>query len=380
MTTDVRTLLHDTAAVPERGPDIERAMRTARARRRRRGIGALVAVVVLALVVGVVALGSGGGEGASVAVAPRQTGAGSAVVPTGWKTIAADPGITIAVPPEWNAESTSETNIGTPVLNLVSLDTDVNMFLGACATGHPLASTPSKAGSILTLWEFPAASQQVPDVTNTLTDVVDRPTSFAGELIPGTNECTGVRYDQLAFRDSGRVFLVRVVSVFPAPAEEAARLALAAQVLDTLRISPVEEATTTEPVTGSLPATTGAPPFVATTDDEREITALIGRWLYFQSDDEIRDTIVGADSILDLVHEGMQEYRVNAPDGYSGDVHSLALSDATHATFEFTLLLHGSPLSTNQRGAAVKVDGRWMITRESECSLLALGQLICPPE
>ena len=61
MTTDVRTLLHDSAEAPTRAPDINGTTSVhARARRRQRGLGALVAVMVLALATG--ALGLGGGR------------------------------------------------------------------------------------------------------------------------------------------------------------------------------------------------------------------------------------------------------------------------------------------------------------------------------
>jgi hypothetical protein len=30
-------------------------------------------------------------------------------------------------------------------------------------------------------------------------------------------------------------------------------------------------------------------------------------------------------------------------------------------------------------GVAVRIDGRWMVSRATECSLLSLGGLVCPP-
>src|SRR5262245_60203048 len=101
MTTDVRTLLHDTAETPNRGPDVEAAMRVARHRRRRlRGVGATAAVVVLTLVGGVfVATSGGGGDDASVAIGPGQ----STVTPDGWKRVVTAPGVTIALPPGWDS-------------------------------------------------------------------------------------------------------------------------------------------------------------------------------------------------------------------------------------------------------------------------------------
>ena len=108
MTTDVRTLLHDAADAPTRGPDIGGALQRARdRRRRRRGVGALVAVVVIALVTGAVALGGGGGDDARVAIGPRQ---GVSEIPDGWKTVHADPGITVSVPATWKVPGQRDTD------------------------------------------------------------------------------------------------------------------------------------------------------------------------------------------------------------------------------------------------------------------------------
>jgi hypothetical protein len=387
MTGDVRTLLHDTAETPSREPDIGAALRTARdRRRRRRGFSTLAAVLVTALVTGALVLGGGSGDEARVAIGPRQVGS---AIPEGWQPITTDSGVSLSVPPGWKSESTSATPIGTPMVNVSESANDTEDVLLACTMHRDPASPPTSPASLLTLWEVPADSTQVTDVANGTLDVVDRPVSFAGALVPGPNECHGARYDQLAFQDAGRVFLVRVVSVYPTAADEEVRLALAARVLDTLRVQPLEAATTTTaPATTTTPtatvvpgvtAPTSAAPFVPNTDDERAIVALVARWLTFQSDDGIRETLIDADSILDLIHEGTRQYQMNMPDGYSGELQSLQFDDATHARFTFTLLLHGQPLYMNQQGEAVKIDGRWMMTRQSECSLLALGQLICPP-
>jgi hypothetical protein len=179
--------------------------------------------------------------------------------------------------------------------------------------------------------------------------------------------------------------MVRVVTVFPSPADEETRMSLAAQVLDTLRVEPLRStATMTMPVAPvqtdiTTPVATAAP-FVPNTEDETAIVELIDRWLYAQPDDGVRATIVDADSILDLIHEGMNQYAANLPAGYTGKVESLKFSDSTHADIVFTLYLHDSPLYGHQPASAVKVNGRWMMTRKSECDLLAHGSLICPAE
>lgn len=384
MTTDVRTLLHDAADAPSRPPDLDRARRSARdRRRRRRGVGALAAIVVLALVTGFVALGGGDGGNARVAIGPRQTGS---EIPDGWKTIHADPGITISIPPDWKTSSPSTTPVGVPVLSMDDLPADAGDILSACTMGQGAASLPEDAGSLVNIWEYAGDATEVPDANNEMLGVVDRPETFVGALARGAPivgaPCPGARYDQLAFRAAGRVFMVRVVTIFPTAAVEETRLALTGRVLDTLRVEPLstEATTTTGPppsATVSPTVVTTAPPFEPTTQDERDIASLVSRWLTYQSDDEIRATIVDADSILDAMHEGMRQYESNLS-GYSGRADSVHLTDDTHADVVFTLFLNGGVLYSNQHGAAVKVDGRWMMTRGSECALLSLGGITCP--
>lgn len=78
------------------------------------------------------------------------------------------------------------------------------------------------------------------------------------------------------------------------------------------------------------------------------------------------------------MHEGMRQYQMNLS-GYSGRADSIRVIDDTNAEFTFTLFLNGGVLYGNQQGSAVKVDGRWMITRDPECVLLSLGSISCPP-
>jgi hypothetical protein len=383
MTTEVRTLLHDAADVPIRAPDLERARESARIRRRRRrGVGALAAVVVLVLVTAAVAVRSGGGgDGAHVAIGPRQT---NSTVPDGWKTIHADPGITVSVPAAWKVGQGNATPIGVPVLSLEDLDPLADDALAACFLGRTPVSAPEEGGSLINMWEFPASSNEVPGTADDVLTVVDRPTTFSGALTLGPRTCPVAEYQQIAFRDAGRVFLVRAVSVIPSNAENPELLALAAQVLDTLKIEPLDDSatpTTTEvaspPLPSIPPTATTAPPFVPTSADEQQIADLVARWLTYQSDDEIRATIQGADSILDAMHEGMRQYQMNLS-AYSGRADAVHLVDDSHADIVFTLFLNGGVLYGNQHGHAVKVDGRWMMTRDSECSLLALGSISCP--
>jgi hypothetical protein len=435
MTTDVRTLLHAAADTPTRDADITRALATAHARRRRaRGLGAIAAVVVIALGVGAIALGGGGDDEANVAIGPHQT---RSDIPDGWKELTADPGISIAIPPEWNSYDFGRADVAERRIAVGTSDPE-EQFPFACADPRVDPAT-IPGGTWISMWEYPADSQSVVSPTDGSVRPVElRPSTFAGR---STAECdTGV-FTDVAFRDAGRVFLARVVvrtslsearlelkaqlealqsqigalipQVAGHPPNEASLSAqlralqheysnlydryaqrgsdpaveLAAQVLDTLRIEPLGgSSTTTVPVTTmpvppsvALPTITTLPAFVPSTDDEKAIADLVVRWLHYQDDDGIRATIVDADSLLDATHEGMRQYEKNLPDGYTGRIESLHLNDASHADFVFTLFLHGGPLYSHLTAHAVKVDGRWMITRDSQCSLLSLGSITCPP-
>ena len=157
MTTDVRTLLHDTAEAPSRAPDLGAAMQRARARRRRhRGFGALAAVVVAALVVGALGFGSGGGDGAQVAIGPRQT---NSEVPEGWKQIQADPGITIAIPPGWDTYDYGHTDVADLRIAVGTANPEVEIPFGCPDAAGNTGAGPD--GAWVTVWEYPAGSTSV---------------------------------------------------------------------------------------------------------------------------------------------------------------------------------------------------------------------------
>jgi hypothetical protein len=46
---------------------------------------------------------------------------------------------------------------------------------------------------------------------------------------------------------------------------------------------------------------------------------------------------------------------------------------------DYTLLWDGVPQLGRRTGAAVKIGGVWKVSRDTECALLSLGGLTCPP-
>jgi len=347
----------------------------------------VAAVVVAALVAGALALDSDGGDGAQVAIGTRQSGSQA---PDGWNIVVSDQGVSLSVPPEWKSHPASTTPIGDPVLSVDDLTPDADSVLAECTTGRTPSTPPTTAASAVNVWEFPADSAQVPGTANDMLDVVDRPETFAGALIRGApaagTPCANARYDQIAFRDAGRVFMIRVVTVFPTAADEETRMALAAQVLDTLHVEPLEGTTTTLPVatTQPVPVIPPAPAttvtaFVPSTNDEQQITDLYVAWLRNHPDDETRVIVEDADALLSSIHQGLAQHSEADLMKYSGTVSAVRMLDADHAEVDYSLLFDGRPQFGVRTGIAVRIDGHWMVSRATECSLLSLGGITCPP-
>jgi hypothetical protein len=55
------------------------------------------------------------------------------------------------------------------------------------------------------------------------------------------------------------------------------------------------------------------------------------------------------------------------------------LVDATHADVTYTLLLDGTAVLDHLPGAAVQIDGRWLVTRRTFCDVSLQGQTEIPP-
>ena len=52
--------------------------------------------------------------------------------------------------------------------------------------------------------------------------------------------------------------------------------------------------------------------------------------------------------------------------------------DSDHASVDYTLLFAGQPQFGVRTGTAVRIDGVWKVSRDTECALLALGAVACP--
>ena len=165
------------------------------------------------------------------------------------------------------------------------------------------------------------------------------------------------------------------------------QIELAQRVLDTLHVEPLEGTTTTMPVATTQPIPVISPPsaepstpFVPSTTDEQQINDLVVAWLRYHPDDETRSIVEDADALLPSIHEGLAQHSASDLLKYSGTVSAIRMLDADHAEVDYILLFDGRPQFGVRTGIAVRINGHWMVSRATECSLLSLGGITCPAE
>jgi hypothetical protein len=373
------------------------------ARRRRRRVRALATVGCTGLVLIVIAVGlavtAAGDETERVAIAAREPSP-AADTPQGWTRLdLSDHRVQLSIPPGWSQVATSTTTDPTTVVSVASSPE----FVPACV------SPEVNRGTGLTLYEYrdytPGESFQNPNGGRDLGPeyLFDRPRDFRTLLdqpggptttpVSGGGCATAVsnpffEYSQFVFRDGDRIFLARIGTVNTAETPPAVSFQLALEVLNTLRVAtgtdgtaPPSPSTTTvhtaAPTTVTTPLDATAP---AKSADEQEIRDLFATWLGTTStDDKVRALIEDGESILEAIHAGLAQHTPDDLAKFSGRADTVQLIDADHATVQYTLLYNGQPLYGQRTGAAVKVDGNWQVSRDTECELLALGGITCPP-
>jgi hypothetical protein len=392
MTDALEEQLRSAAATPSHELDVHALIARTRLRRRRLVGGVAAAVVVVLATVGIATIATGGssGDDARIAIGPHD----GASTPDGWTRVSLERGTSIAVPEGWGQVSFASQYLS--ILGVVGTgEPGVDGFISACETPD---STPSVSGTWVSLYDLPGG---VPDTGVRLPDgetadeanFRDRPTSFSpavsyesgscgsttqpatpGSFPPGPGAyATWVEY---LFRDHGRLFVARVVSIDPAQATTD----LGDRVLDTFRVdadAPTIVTTTTVPTVTTAPATTTPPPADASPDELaiRDVYMhLIGQVPRDALDAYVEDFA----SIADSWRAGMAQNSEDTMQRYTMRIDSVTMTDDTHADVRYSLLYDARPAYPDQAGGAVKIDGRWYITRETVCSLLTHGGITCP--
>jgi len=65
---------------------------------------------------------------------------------------------------------------------------------------------------------------------------------------------------------------------------------------------------------------------------------------------------------------------------YRGRVNSVQFTNSTSAEVNYSVLAGGALIRANLTGIAVLVDGRWLVSSETVCNLLALNGIACPQD
>jgi hypothetical protein len=395
MSNHLRDLLDRGAATPASDVDVDALVRSARGRHHRRvGIIAGAVTAVVAVVIGAVVLAQPSSE---VSIRSRP----AAAVPAGWNVVVRGD-VSLAIPPEWT-----------------QLDpwADEAITVGSAAfsrTGTIIpcpfagAHVPAVAGTWVTVFEyrdlqrndeFPLAL--VPALRTTDGWVIDRPADLRSAVTssgscgagtrqvgpdPSTPPPAIGRYEVVAFREAGRVFVALLATK---DAADDSAFDLAYQVLNTLQVgepgtTPTSATAVTTPTTGptatTVPATTvpATVPAIAGSD-AAAIRDLFLAWINAQPKDDLEGIVEDFASIAETHRQGVAQHTEADLALYSGRVDSVTMIDDTHADVRYTILHGGQPQFSMMPGQAIRIDGKWMVTRETVCELLTHGGLTCPP-
>ena len=368
MATDLNESLRTAAAKPSREAPLT-AIET-RLRRRRRLRQGAVGLGVLALVG---ALGGGialtSGDGPSVR---------AGLPPAAAQVTGGDPPISVQLPDGW-VESPIE-----PALRAEHEVLTVGTALQPIDTPHDvcLADPSFQDDVFVQLKEFTAVvllEQALPAgavAPEPVAPYQPRPDDFStaaavsGECIfPGTDPANRIRFQEFQFQDGGRM-LDAIVGMGPnATAEQRAE---AYAVLNSLEVSPIS--VTPEPVVTTVPNT------VPESADTAAIAAAFETWIAskppaFDGVDGVIEDWASIKETAQLAAELVQN-----PQCYTGHVDAITRIGEDDADVIFSFFCDGQPATpSHQQGRAVKIDGVWMVSRDTVCETFAIGEARCPP-
>jgi len=380
MSNELHDLLGRGAAKPSSDVDVDALVRTARGRRRRRvGVVAGAVVLAIALVMGTVAIA----QPSSKVSIPTRAAAQSSTVPDGWTVVEnRDERVSLAIPPEWM-------KVEAPPFQLLTVGT-ADFAPTKTIAPCPSESTqvPPVQGTWVAVAEFPDTPDGsnfrivvLPGIPNVDVAVADRPADL--QTAPSSRGvCGASSYSVTAFRDGGRVIVALIVTT------DGSSLDLGYQVLNTLHVGaspttvrttvPVSTTPTTVPPTTVLPTTVPTAP-ANVSSDEGAIRDVFLAWLDATERNAMDGIVEDFASIAATHLEGMHQHSEADLLKYSGRVDSVTIIDDTHADVRYSVLFDGRPQFSNMPGAAIRIDGKWMVTRETVCNLLTYGGLHCPP-
>jgi hypothetical protein len=153
--------------------------------------------------------------------------------------------------------------------------------------------------------------------------------------------------------------------------------------------TPVTEApTTAAPVVTDAPTTTEAPttaaptteaptteaPVVTIADIPAAHTEIVANWeKFFDNKTVIADRIPlleNSDKLAETITQAVASPMLKQ---VTAKVTAVAFESETRALVTYDILLNGAAAMSGSQGVAVLVDGKWLVSQESFCALVALG-------
>ncbi|MEX0664178.1 MAG: hypothetical protein WD598_05325 [Acidimicrobiia bacterium] len=368
MANDVNETLRAAAASPTR--DAPLSLIEARLRRRRHVRRGAAGVCALALIAAL-----GGGVALSVDSGPRIETVTPAASPG---VSAGDPPVSVDLPDGW-VESPIEPGMrfDGEILAVGTTLQPAGVPHSACFEDEmyndDVVVVLRETTHVTVLEKELAATQRL--TTEAYGQYPLRPDNFA-TAESAVSTCLAIGTDvpweihRYTFSDQGRVFIADV-GFGPTSTPEARAEAFA--VLNSLVVEPWLE----EP---PVPVTTVPPSTVPASADTQAIEAAFETWVAAGPPD-----FDGAEAVIEdfaSIKATAQEAAdlVGNPQCYTGRVDAITRIDEDDADVIFSFFCDGLPaVPTNQPGRAVKIDGVWMVSRDTVCATFAIGQARCPP-
>jgi hypothetical protein len=114
------------------------------------------------------------------------------------------------------------------------------------------------------------------------------------------------------------------------------------------------------------------------TGEKRKIARVYQAWLGESSVDSVAKAVEDGDALRQTISDNRAKIGVS-PLIKSVNLKAIDLTDATHATVNYSVLLDGRTVLADQRGKAIKTNQGWKVARATYCALLERGGASCPP-
>lgn len=113
-------------------------------------------------------------------------------------------------------------------------------------------------------------------------------------------------------------------------------------------------------------------------DATQAVTLAFEQWLDGSRPDASLAVIEDAAQVRPALEEAVK--RIPGLASYRGQVNSVAFTSDTSAEVNYSILAGRVLVRRDLTGIAVLVDGRWLVSRETVCNVLALNGIACPQD